>query len=73
MTRLDRILLRTLVVPVPQPGARGLALALVAAIVACEVRTMGMGLHRSDGRNASIADPVLLWAGRMLETVLPIL
>ena len=37
-----------------------LPILILAAIAACEIRTLGMGLQRSDGRNAGIADGALL-------------
>lgn len=57
MTRILDPMFAEILLPTARSGAPGLVLA---AIAACEVRTMGMGLHRSDGRNAGIFDGVLL-------------
>lgn len=72
MTHLDALMIRHLLAPVPHRGMTGIPLTLAAMIVACEVRTMGMGLQRSDGRNAGIADPVLLQIAHLFEAVLSV-
>ncbi|WP_224815913.1 hypothetical protein [Hasllibacter sp. MH4015] len=66
-------MIRQLFAPLPRRGLLGIVTFVAAAIAACEVRTMGMGLHRSDGRNAGIADPALVQLGQMVEALLPIL
>lgn len=73
METLDQLLIRHLFVPARRDGAGGFAALIGAAIAACEVRTMGMGLQRSDGRNAGIADPVLLQIAQLVELLLPVL
>ncbi len=72
METLDNLMIRHLIAPIPRRGMAGIALTLAAAIVACEVRTMGMGLQRSDGRNAGIADPVLLQIAHLVEAALSV-
>jgi len=64
MSRLDALMIRHLLMP----AKSGLG-AVLGAIAACEVRTMGMGLGRSDGRNAGALDPVLL---HLANAILPI-
>lgn len=76
MTRIDALMIRTLLAPrapVPNRGVAGVILTLAAAIAACEVRTSGMGLHRSDGRTAGIVDPVLLQIAQVVEVMLLVL
>ncbi|MBF9042823.1 hypothetical protein HKCCE4037_05770 [Rhodobacterales bacterium HKCCE4037] len=73
MTTLDALMIRHLFLPVRRRGMIGIVLVLAAAIAACEVRTMGMGLQRSDGRNAGIADPLLLQLAHLAEAILPVL
>lgn len=73
MDSLNAFLIRHLLAPTAYRGLAGVLTVVFAAIVACEIRTMGMGLHRSDGRNVGIADPVLLQIMHLIEAALPIL
>ena len=73
METLDNLMIKHLFVPAHRRGLVGVVLFIAAAIAACEVRTMGMGLQRSDGRNAGIADPLLLQIAQLAEALLPVL
>ncbi len=73
MQTLDAFMIRHLFVPASRRGIVGVVVLVAAAIAACEVRTMGMGLQRSDGRNAGIADPLLLQMAQLAEALLPVL
>ena len=60
MQSLDTLLIRHLLLPPKRRGTFGVFAFLAAAIAACELRTMGMGLQRSDGRKAGIAEALVV-------------
>ncbi|MEX3014271.1 hypothetical protein [Gymnodinialimonas hymeniacidonis] len=70
MQTLDTLMIRHLLLPAKRRGLLGLVVMIAAAIAACEVRTMGMGLQRSDGRNAGIADALIV---QLAQVLLPVL
>lgn len=70
MQTLNTILIRHLMLPPHRRGVLGALTVLAAAIAACELRTMGMGLQRSDGRNAGLAEALFL---QLAQALLPIL
>ncbi len=73
MDTLNFLMIRHLFAPTLRCGPTGVFTSIAAAIAACEARTMGMGLHRSDGRNAGLFDSTLVQIGQMVEAALPIL
>ena len=73
MTTLDTLMIRHLFLPAKRGGLLGVLVVVAAAIAACEVRTMGMGLQRSDGRNAGIVDAALVRIAQWAQVLLPVL
>jgi hypothetical protein len=66
MQSLDTMMIRHLLLPPKRRGTFGVFAYLAAAIAACELRTMGMGLQRSDGRNAGLAEALIVQLAQLV-------